>query len=120
MGKTGAQTTLDGDTVRGGTKSTTGVEDKPNPWETAAVEDWPIALQIGLACLSLWQQSILPDIDFMAQVWADFSMAAWQKPQGVRATMTPNTKTIRLMNESVCRMLKSYTHEGKSVKQPVV
>ncbi len=89
---------LKGVTTRGESKETTGAVAAAKPCETAGVEDWSMALQSGLEGLLLWQQSILPDMDFMVQVGEAFSIAPWQIPQGVRATKTPRINVIRLKN----------------------
>jgi|GEM_PF-4666966 len=61
-------------------------------------------LQRGLASFPLWQQSILPDMDFMEQAFEVFSMAPWQIPHGVRATRTPSIRVNRLRIKSAFRM----------------
>jgi hypothetical protein len=62
-----------------------------------------MTLQRGLGCLPLWQQFILPDMDFIEQALA--ASVRWQTPQGVRATNTPAMRTIRLKAEKSLNMV---------------
>jgi hypothetical protein len=102
--------------TRGEEKETTGPGAASKPFETAAVEDWSMILQKGLACLPLWQQFILPDMWVMEQAWESLPKDFWQIPQGVRATRTPRISVIRLRRRSDLSMVGCYILSGGDVK----
>lgn len=95
---------LEGVAAKVEAKTTTSAGTATDPCETAAVEDWSIALHKGLVFFPFWQQSILPVMWGMEQAWGAFPMDVWQIPQGVRATRTPSISIIRLRSEMIFRM----------------
>jgi hypothetical protein len=105
------------DATRGEAKETTGAGVASKLREAAAVENWSISLQSGLACLPLWQQSILPVMDFIEQTCEAVSMDLWQTPQGVNATRTPSINVIRMRIDNVLRILGGYILSGNFVKR---